>query len=547
MQQMIANGNPLFFSAFLFRYVHIRRHIETSEKVMLEVSCERHTLLFCEQGEGRIYIGSELHPFISGKIYPMAPGENYQLEHNRSGELRYTVLHFDAVHMVTGDPELYTRSLFEERDRMNDFSPGTLFGMLDLLESAALYQTDAEYSRLNVHFQKLMELVLSRYTLPKTEQSPDVRVQSTIQYVDEHYAQDISVQKLARLANLRPAQFTALFRQITGRKPLEYLNHVRIEQAKEWLSLSDEPLRDIAGRVGFRDEYYFSRRFRQHTGLAPRQYDRSLQRHTLVQDWAGHEVIIPGHPERILYYGDSAGDLLALGLPVLDGKAYDVLPSIDLEWTVQKQPDLILLDSTNEQLYQRLSRIAPTLIYNSHASLEERIRKVGSWFGMELDAETWIGSYHRRTEEMWSSIKPWIQLGETASVLVHHRGARLFVMGNIGLAPFLYHPQGFTPVSKVQEALAAGRAYKEISTESISQYAGDHIFVMLPESDAARAATEKLFESDEWKELPAVKKGKVYTLDEQVWNMGDALSYSRLQSQFPELLKRTDPSSIIVN
>ncbi|WP_227779876.1 hypothetical protein [Paenibacillus sp. P13VS] len=57
---------------------------------------------------------------------------------------------------------------------------------------------------------------------------------------------------------------------------------------------------------------------------------------------------------------------------------------------------------------------------------------------------------------MWSSIKPWIQLGETASVLVHHRGARLFVMGNIGLAPFLYHPQGFTPVSKVQEALAAG-------------------------------------------------------------------------------------------
>ncbi|WP_337033030.1 AraC family transcriptional regulator [Paenibacillus illinoisensis] len=196
-----------------------------------------------------------------------------------------------------------------------------LFGMLDLLESAALYQTDTEYSRLNVHFQKLMELVVSRYTLPKTEQSPDVRVQSTIQYVDEHYAQDISVHKLARLANLRPAQFTALFRQITGRKPLEYLNHLRIEQAKEWLSLSDEPLRDIAGRVGFRDEYYFSRRFRQHTGLAPRQYDRSLQRHTLVQDWAGHEVNIPGHPERILFYGDSAGDLLALGLPVLDGKA----------------------------------------------------------------------------------------------------------------------------------------------------------------------------------------------------------------------------------
>lgn len=542
MQKMNANGAPLFFAAFLFRYRHIERCIEQSGQVMLEVSCDRHTLLFCEQGEGRIYIGRESHPFVSGKIYPLAPGENYQLEHDRPNALKYIVLHYDAIHMVTGDPELYTRPLFEIRDRLNGFSPAQISGMLDLLHSGRQYRTDAEYSRLNVQFHKLMELIVTRYTLPKTEQSPEARVQGTIQYVDEHYAQDISVQKLARLANLRPAQFTALFRQITGRKPLEYLNYVRIEQAKEWLALSDEPLRDIASRVGFRDEYYFSRRFRKHTGLAPRQYDKSLQRQTLVQDWAGHELNIPRTPERILFYGESAGDLLALGIPVLDHASHDALTPLDLEWTVQKQPDLILFDSSNEQLYQRLSRIAPTLMYNSHADLEERMRRVGSWFGMGPEAEAWLGAYHRRSEEMWDSVQPWIRPGETASVLVHHRGARLFVMGNIGLAPFLYHPKGFIPVSKVQDAMSAGRAYKEISTESVSQYAGDRIFVMMPESDTARMATEHLFESDEWKALHAVKSGQVYKLEERVWNMGDALTSCRLQSLLPELLNGLDVS-----
>lgn len=69
-----------------------------------------------------------------------------------------------------------------------------------------------------------------------------------------------------------------MFRRRTGHKPLDYVNHVRIQHAKEWSRTTDDPLRDIAGRVGFKDEYYFSRRFRQITGLSPRQYDRSIQR-----------------------------------------------------------------------------------------------------------------------------------------------------------------------------------------------------------------------------------------------------------------------------
>ena len=70
------------------------------------------------------------------------------------------------------------------------------------------------------------------------------------------------------MAGVRPKLYTTMFKHRTGHRPLDYINHVRIRHAKDWLRQTDDPLRDIASRVGFKDEYYFSRRFRQITGLS---------------------------------------------------------------------------------------------------------------------------------------------------------------------------------------------------------------------------------------------------------------------------------------
>ncbi|MCG7375516.1 AraC family transcriptional regulator [Paenibacillus sp. ACRSA] len=536
--------DTLFFSAFMFRFGSIEQRKEQPEQRMLEKDCLKHTFLICEEGTGRLYIGHKQYAFSSGRIYPLAPGESYQIEHDDKATLHYVAVEYDVFHVLTDDPELYTRSLFEHRNKLGGYAYAQLSGILESMLPMREYRTDSEYAGLNVQFQKLMGLMINRYTSLETELSPEGKVNSTIKYVDEHYAEEITVQKLAKLAGLRPAQYTTLFRQLTGRKPLDYVNHVRIQIAKEWLGKSDEPLRDIASRVGFKDEYYFSRRFRQSTGFTPRQYDRSLQRQTLVQDFSSHDVNIPAIPARIMYYGESAGDMLIMDLPILNQRAYDAVQPINVEETVEMKPDLIIFDSSDEQQFEQFSRIAPTLAYNSHATLSDRIHTIGSWFGKYAEAEDWWSKYTENEMNMWQNLQTFIQTGETASVFVYHRGARLFVMGNIGLAPMLYHPLGFKPVAKVQEALAAGRAYKEIAAEALHQYAGDRVFLMLPEDPIARQATEVLMQSTAWQGLNAVKKGHVYLLEETIWNLGDALTRMNLLSLLPELLgRRSDRQS----
>ncbi|MGQ8872938.1 helix-turn-helix domain-containing protein [Paenibacillus sp. TSA_86.1] len=536
MKTLDVNENNLFFSAFMFRLDRLEQRIEPTDQILLEVHCDKHTFLICEDGEGHLYIGQEHWPFTAGCIFPISPDEVYQLEHRNSKNLTYTVMTYDVFHVLSGNLERCTKALFQQRVQLNDSGIESVSRELQPLYAARNYKNDAEYSHLTVLFQRWMQLLITRYTSIGIEHNLESGLAGTLQYIDEYYTDEITVHKLANMAGVRPKLYTTMFKQRTGHKPLDYINRVRIQHAKDWLRKTDEPLRDIAGRVGFKDEYYFSRRFRQITGLSPRQYDRSIQQQTLVKDWSGHEVRIPANPERVIYYGDTAGDLRVLGIRLIENEGHDALTPIDVEKTARLNPDLIIMDGEDELQYEQLSRIAPTLAYNSHAPLHERLTRAGNWFGRQKQAKRWLSSYEERTLQMWETIGKMIHLGETASVLTYHRGSRLFVMGNIGLAPLLYHPFGFRPVHKVQEALAAGRAYKEISADAVQEYAGDHLFLMLPQEPVARRATEKLMQSPEWRTLTAVEQGRVYPLEELVWNSGDAQTCDQLLERLPELL-----------
>ena len=67
------------------------------------------------------------------------------------------------------------------------------------------------------------------------------------------------------------------FRQATGQTPLQYLNRKRIEAATDMLRASNLSVSDVAWQVGFGDVSYFTRLFRQHTGLTPARYRQSVR------------------------------------------------------------------------------------------------------------------------------------------------------------------------------------------------------------------------------------------------------------------------------
>lgn len=90
-------------------------------------------------------------------------------------------------------------------------------------------------------------------------------------YLEEQYAENVSIETLSRLSNLSPYYLIRCFRQQTGLPPHLYQRQVRLLKAKQALQTS-QPLSAIAVDAGFFDQSHFTRSFKRVFGVTPGQY-----------------------------------------------------------------------------------------------------------------------------------------------------------------------------------------------------------------------------------------------------------------------------------
>jgi AraC family transcriptional regulator, arabinose operon regulatory protein len=100
----------------------------------------------------------------------------------------------------------------------------------------------------------------------------DPRILEAVTFMRRYYAEKIVLADVARTAHLSASRFSRIFRSLTGFPPMQYLESIRIERAKEMLLSSQEPLVVIARNCGFCNEYYFSNVFLRRTGYRPSQF-----------------------------------------------------------------------------------------------------------------------------------------------------------------------------------------------------------------------------------------------------------------------------------
>ncbi len=91
-------------------------------------------------------------------------------------------------------------------------------------------------------------------------------------YVDSHYAEQIIATEVARMVYMSYGYFSRCFHDIIGMSFSDYCTRVRIENAQNYLQNSNESIQQIAYRIGYRDEKYFSRIFKKSTGMTPSEY-----------------------------------------------------------------------------------------------------------------------------------------------------------------------------------------------------------------------------------------------------------------------------------
>ncbi len=99
-------------------------------------------------------------------------------------------------------------------------------------------------------------------------------VQNLLHYLNREYASDITGELLEKEFGGNFDYMNRVFRKTTGETIFRYLNRVRINHAKALILNSPWKMSVIGSRVGFSDEYYFSRVFKKYTGKSPTEYAR---------------------------------------------------------------------------------------------------------------------------------------------------------------------------------------------------------------------------------------------------------------------------------
>jgi len=114
------------------------------------------------------------------------------------------------------------------------------------------------------------------YYKTKVSNQSDV-VDKIIDYLQNHYMEDITLENLSKEFFIYPNRISILFRKNTNRNYNDFLTDIRINKAKQLLRETGEKISVICEAVGYSSEKYFSRNFKNQVGLSPAEYRKKYR------------------------------------------------------------------------------------------------------------------------------------------------------------------------------------------------------------------------------------------------------------------------------
>ena len=287
------------------------------------------------------------------------------------------------------------------------------------------------------------------------------------------------------------------------------------------------------------------------------KYETSSGETVTVTDVRG-EVEIPANPERIVDLSGNSDILSILGYKVVgtansDAYDYTKFPSyledtlkgaeilgysmqdtMDVEAVMNLNPDLIVISTVQEKMYDELSQIAPTVMIQLEAlNWKDDVKSFAKVFNKEDVANKWLEDYEKKAVEAGDKIKA--EYGEDTTYLSFlASGGQFFIFDGAGFGSVLYEdmklgkPEGMPEQSDISLPV--------VTYEGLASIKSDYIFLIATDEDLAQLQSNAI-----WNSLPAVKEGKVVVLESSPYfNQGySSIGRDLLVDEIGEMLNET--------
>lgn len=480
----------------------------------------RYLLLF-KSGTGEIVVDGTSYPIMPGKLFMLRPG--------MIAEARFESASAPQLYMARFSAQTFGGNGGVGQMLPDDslaFWPGDVE-----LAISTRPQTEAQLDQLiglkgerhrlgrwkrTVLFQQLL-LTIAEGVIGGREHGQDQRdtIGQVLSYMNEHYMEQLPIRSLARMHGISPTNFAAMFRKRTGVSPVEYLTRLRIEKAKSAL-FTRERMADVALKVGYRDELYFSRMFKRIVGVAPTLY---IKKHSGENVMAIDPILtdyllaLGVEPTAAVCY--EGGGHIDGRLPYLAGRLDNTrfvgsCRQPDLKRAVEVSPRLVLgVQQHNGAHAAVMNKIAPTILVSILNDWRALLSEIAGLTEKSEQGRAWLHDFELKASFAKSRLLEAVGRERSVMVLIVTEDGLRVYGGKRQLGELLYRDLGL----KAPRGIKLDEHYRAISAEDLLELDPDYIFLTIVNWGSCLERKRQLKESGVWSSLRSVRGNRVFEVD----------------------------------
>lgn len=227
-------------------------------------------LIYVEKGVCYLEKQGELYRLPEGSVLLFKPGEPQKYHYRKEDASVSHFVHFSG----TGCEALLKRlGLWD----LSTFEMGRSLSFEEISERMVrefAMQNPMYMTFCTAYLYQLLGIVARKHALRRGNVSKkgESRINEACKKIYENIKNPPTVRELSAESCLSQSRFIHLFKEVTERSYTDFIIDIRIEKAKELLLGSSLSVREIAEAVGFENQNYFSRCFRNRVGISPREY-----------------------------------------------------------------------------------------------------------------------------------------------------------------------------------------------------------------------------------------------------------------------------------
>lgn len=225
---------------------------------------------FILEGEGVFKQNNTETTINKGDLFCLFPNQTHYYSTNPNNKLKMFWVAFDGKQ---AKPLLNRIGLTQYSSYLNGILNDKIVCTIDEL-SDYCKTTDETNDLLfiNIFYKLFHQLQQQSKSLNLSGYSPSDWFKKGKDYMDMHFAENITVTDVSKYIDINRSYFTTAFAEKTGITPSKYIYKLRMNKAIELLTTDSHTITEIALTLGYSDLYSFSRAFKNFYGMSPNQY-----------------------------------------------------------------------------------------------------------------------------------------------------------------------------------------------------------------------------------------------------------------------------------